>query len=570
MIGFLIGLLLGLASPAQGQERSLAIERFDANIAVNLDGTIDVTESITARFNGSWNGLYRTIPVEYRTPQGFNWTIRLDLVSATNEKGEAFETEAKRERHYLKYKIWVPGALDATKTIVLKYRAKNGLRFFEDHDELYWNVTGDEWDVPIQAASATIVLPPGAAGIRATAFNGAYGATSKDAAVVTDGGTVRVTLPGSLAFREGLTAVVGWNKGLVTAPTATDRAGGFLAANWPLLIPIPVFFGMFGLWRKLGRDPQRRPTTVQYEPPQGMSPAEAGTLIDNTADMRDITATLVDLAVRGYLKIEEREQKGLFGLLSRTEFVFHRLKPVSEWESLKGHEGQILRGIFQGGSAPLVEMSDLENTFYRALPAIRDGIFAELLAKKYYRSRPDSVQGAAIFGAVVLGAAIAIGGAAVSSYFNLTPVPFIVAGVLSGLIAAIFGFLMPARTEGGTRALEHVFGFEEFLERVEGDRLRDFVKTPELFEKCLPFAMAFGVEKQWAKAFDGIYTTPPTWYAGSNYSGFNAGSFSHRLSTMSTRAESAMTSAPRSSSGSGFGGGGSSGGGGGGGGGGGF
>ncbi len=570
MIGFLIGLVLGLTSPARGQERSLAIERFDANIGVNRDGTIDVTETITARFAGSWNGLYRTIPVEYRTPQGFNWTIRLDLISATDDRGEALKTEAKRERHYLKYKVWVPGALDATKTIVLKYRAKNGLRFFEDHDELYWNVTGDEWDVPILAASATIVLPPGAGGVRATAFNGAYGATSKDAEVVTDGGTIRVTLPGALAFREGLTAVVGWNKGLVTAPTAADRTGGFLAANWPLLIPIPVFFGMFALWRSRGRDPERRPTAVQYEPPQGMSPAEAGTLLDNTADMRDVTSTLVDLAVRGYLKIEEREKTGLFGLVSRTEFVFHRLKPVSEWPSLKGHEGQLLRGIFQGGSAPSVEMSDLENTFYRTLPAIRDGIFAELLAKKYYRARPDSVQGAAIFGAVALGAAIGIGGAVVSSSFNLTPVPFIVAGGLSGLIAAIFGFFMPARTEEGTRALERVLGFEEFLERVEGDRLRDFVKTPELFERCLPFAMAFGVEKQWAKAFDGIYTTPPTWYAGTNYSGFNAGSFSQRLSTMSARTESAMTSAPRSSSGSGFSGGGSSGGGGGGGGGGGF
>ena len=569
MIGLLIALGLGATSPARAQERSLAIERFNANITVNRDGTIDVVETITARFNGSWNGLFRTIPVEYRTPQGFNWTIRLDMIAVTDDQGQALKTEANRERHYLKYKVWVPGALDATKTIVLKYRATNGLRFFEDHDELYWNVTGDEWDVPIQAAGATIVLPSGAGGIRATAFNGGYGATSRDARIATEGNTIRVTLPTSLAFREGLTAVVGWNKGLVTEPTTSDRMFGFLAANWPLLIPIPVFFGMFALWRSRGRDPKRRPISVQYEPPPGMSPAEAGTLIDNSADMRDITGTLIDLAVRGYLKIEERQEKALFGLASKEEFVFHRLKAPAEWRDLKGHERQVLEGIFGGGRLATVELSDLENSFYQTLPAIRDGIFAELLAKKYYRSRPDTVQGAAIFGAVALGAVIGIGGSVLSARFNLTPVPFIVAGVLSGIIAAIFGYFMPARTDEGARALERVLGFEEFLERVEGDRLRDFVKTPELFERCLPFAMAFGVEKQWAKAFQGIYTTPPNWYAGSHYGAFNAATFSSRLSTMSSRAESAMTSAPRSSSGSGFSGG-SSGGGGGGGGGGGF
>jgi len=132
------------ASPAAAQ-RSLAIERFEAQIRVERDGAIQVTETITARFTGSWNGIYRTIPVKYRTAQGFNWTLGLALESATDASGQPLRTEAARERHYVKYKIWIPGAQDATRTIVLRYRATNGLRFFEDHDELYWNVTGDEW-----------------------------------------------------------------------------------------------------------------------------------------------------------------------------------------------------------------------------------------------------------------------------------------------------------------------------------------------------------------------------------------------------------------------------------------
>ena len=187
---------------------------------------MDVTETITAKFTGSWNGIYRTVPVEYRTPQGFNWTLRLELLGATGTDGQALKVEGERDRHYIKYKIWVPGAEDATRTVVLRYRAKNGLRFFEDHDELYWNVTGDEWDVPIEAASARIELPAGATGVRAIAFNGAYGSTAQDAEVVIEGTAVRVTMPQPLGFHEGLTAVVGWDKGLVArADRHRPRAG---------------------------------------------------------------------------------------------------------------------------------------------------------------------------------------------------------------------------------------------------------------------------------------------------------------------------------------------------------
>ena len=561
----LLGLLVG---SARAQERSLTIQQFSAAIAVKPDGSIEVAETLTARFVGTWNGLFRTIPVEYRTPQGFNWSIRLQLLSVTDDRGTKLRTEASRERHYLKYKIWVPGAADATRTIVLKYRATNGLRFFADHDELYWNLTGDEWEIPIEHAEATITLPNGAAGVRAIAFNGAYGATSHDAEVGIDGATVRVTLPKPLAFHEGLTAVVGWNKGVVAEPTSGDRVVGFLASNWPLALPIPVFLAMFAFWRRLGRDPERRPISVQYEPPTELTPAEAGTLIDNSADMRDITATLVDLAVRGFLKIEEREDPKLFGLVKNQDFVFHRLKPGAE-SGLKAHEQRVLEGVFEsGGSA--ARLSDLKDEFYQYLSGIKDGIFDGLKSQGYYRSRPDTTRALWAGGGVALGIGIGAGGGALSGMVNLTPVPFIIAGVLSALIVIAFATVMPARTEAGARALERVLGFEEFLQRVEGDRFREFVKTPEMFEKYLPYAMAFGVEKKWAKAFEGIYTDPPRWYAGTNPMGFNAAIFSSRLSTMSSQAATAMASSPRSSSGSGFGGGGSSGGGGGGGGGGGF
>ena len=550
-------------------QRTIAITRFEAHIVVNTDGTVDVTEMITARFKGRWNGVYRTVPVDYHTPEGFNWSLRLSETSATSDDGASLKLESTRSGHYQKFKIWVPGAEDATRTVWLHYRVANGLRFFDDHDELYWNITGDEWDVPIESASAEITLPEGATGVRATAFNGVYGSVARDAKVKMDGRVVRVRMPKALGFHEGVTAVVGWNVGLVTRPTVADKARGFLAANWPLALPLPVLLGMLVLWWKRGRDPRKRPVTVQYEPPKDVTPAEAGVLLDEQADVRDVIATLVDMAVRGFIRIEEREEPRLFGLWMDKEFVFHRLKPREEWRDLGDHERLLLHGLFDthGDS---VELSDLKNEFYKSMGAIRTAVMKRLVTRGFYRADPTAVRTQWRFGAIFLGFVTAVAGGVMGAKFGFTPLPFMVAGVLIALIVGIMGHLMPARTVPGTRTLEQVLGFEEFLSRVEKENYARVAKTPEMFERFLPYAMAFGVERQWARAFKDIVHTPPRWYSGGNMSSFDAGSFTGRMSALSSSAGSAMTSSPRSSGGSGFSGGGSSGGGSGGGGGGGF
>jgi len=557
-----------IAATSLSAQRSYSIERFDARIRVNRDASIDVTETITARFVGSYNGLFRTIPVQYRTAQGLNWTLGVSLQSAQDDAGRNLRTETSRPSHYVKYKIWIPGAANATRTIVLRYRATNGLRFFDEHDELYWNVTGDEWEVPIRAASAVIELPPQTPGVRAIAYNGVYGATARDANVAIDGPFVRITMPHALDYHEGVTAVVGWDKGVVAAPTAADRALATVSSNWPLLIPMAVFLLAFAAWWRGGRDPRRRPIAVQYEPPAKMSPAEAGTLLDNSADMRDITATMVDLAVRGKLRIEEHQNPKLFGLFGGgVEYTLHRL---IKGESLAPHEAGVFDGVFDG-RGDSVKLSELKDEFYKKLPPIRDAIFDELTANGFYRSRPDKVKQKWIGLAVGTGVLTAIVGTYISKLTQLTPVPFIIAGLISAIIVLIFAQIMPARTESGTRALEQVLGFEEFLRRVESDNLkRVIIGHPELFDKYLPYAMAFGVEQQFARAFEGIYTEAPRWYVGPSMMNFSVGHFSSSMSHMSSVAATTMSSSPRSSSGSGFGGGGGSGGGGGGGGGGAF
>jgi hypothetical protein len=554
--------LLTGSAPAHAQ-RSIVLERFDVEIQVHADRTIDVIETIRARFVGPWNGIYREIPVEYRTPQGLNYSLRLDVQDVTGADGRALRYESRRHRHYRQLQIWVPGATNATRTLVIRYRVRNALRFFVEHDELYWNVTGDEWEMPINLARARIRLPDGVEGVRATAFTGGYGSREEAARLEIDGPHVRVQTVRALNFKEGLTAVIGWNPGVVTRPTAADRVAGTLRSNLLLLIPLLVLPAMWWIWHARGRDPSLRPITVRYEPPANLTPAELGTLADGRPDLRDITATIVDLAVRGYLRIEELERRALLGLVSRPDYSFTLHKPRAEWASLEPHERKLLDALFRraGSAFDSVTLSDLENRFYKDLPAIRNHLYDELTARGHYTGRPDRVIAFWVAAGVALGVVTIGGGLALSDRFGLSSLTAIVSGALSAAIVCLFARVMPARTEEGARMLEEIRGFEEYLSRVESDRFARTIDSPELFEKYLPFAMALGVERAWAKAFDGIAKQPPEWYRGAGVTGFRPVIFADSLNRMSTQAATAMASAPRSSGGSGFSGGGSSGGG---------
>ncbi|HXP82046.1 MAG TPA: DUF2207 domain-containing protein [Verrucomicrobiae bacterium] len=554
--------LLAVALAASASARTLKIEKFSAEIIVEPDSSLDVTETIEAEFIGVWHGLNRAIPVEYVTPQGFNYSLFVKFEGATDDAGQTLKVDSSREGHYLKWKIYVDEATDVVRTIHLHYLVRNGLKFYEDHDELYWNVTGDESEVPIDNASAQILLPQGVTGVRTNEFTGSYRSRGQDAEVTASDSTVGVYMTRPLSFHEGLTIVVGWDKGFVKEPGTSDLIGQFLVSNWPIFLPIPVFLFMFWLWSSRGRDPRVGPIAVQYAPPEGMSPAEAGTLVDEDAAMRDITATIVDLAVRGYIVIEEKEKSGIMGLLHNKEYVFHLKKGLQEWTGLKAHELALLAGIFSNGAQTEVELSTLQNQFYKNLPGIKNNIFDELMDHGYFQHRPDYVRSGFVAGGIVSGVLLFFLGIAMSQKMGMTPAPFLIAAILSAGIIAGFGWFMPARTADGAKALAGVLGFEDFLSHVEAGRLERVGQTPETFEKFLPFAMALGVEKKWVGAFQNIYSQPPSWYQGGYYNGgFYPIMFVNSLDNMTMRASSVMASAPRSSGGSGFGGGGFSGGG---------
>src|SRR6266478_5732803 len=342
-------LLIAFVFPAASalSTRELRIENFQSETIVMSDGTIDVTETIQAHFlGGPWHGLYRTIPVEYVTPQGLNYTLFLDVKRVTDASGRTLKYESSRERHYRKLKIYVPDADNSTKTISIEYSVSDALKFFEDHDELYWNVTGDEWDIPIQSASARIILPEGTTNIRANIFTGAYRSRAQNAEVDIAGNGVEVRAREPLRLHEGLTVAVAFDKGFVHEPTAASKLGLFFRSNWPLGIPIAAFVVMFYLWWTRGRDPRLRPIAAQYEPPDQLTPGEVGTLVDNSADMRDITASIVDLAVRGYIVIEEHQRDRMLGLMHDKDYTFIVQKNRAEWSKLKPHEQTLLEGLF--------------------------------------------------------------------------------------------------------------------------------------------------------------------------------------------------------------------------------
>ena len=459
---------------------------------------------------------------------------------------------------------------DAVRTVVLRYTVANAIKWFSEDDrewtEFYWNATGDEWPVRIENASARITLPNQATGVRARVFTGGFGSTRSDASLDVDGTVINAATTGSLGIKEGLTVTVAWDtrvggmpdgEYVVAPPSTTERIGRFLRSNWPLALPILVFFGMLSLWRRHGRDPKRLAVAPRYEPPAGLTPAEAGALIDGRLDMRDLTAMIVDLAVRGFILIRQEPETTFLGFkVSGPTYVFELLIDQAAWGDLNRHEIRLLEALFDGRRGDLTSTSQLKNSFYKDIPGIRDSLWDALKLRGFYRSRPDRVQQGWLVGALLVGGlTIPIG--LISTNLGMAPVTLIISGILSAIIVAAFGAVMPARTRAGARAQEEVLGFEEFLEKVESDRYRRMITGPEMFERFLPYAMAFGVEETWATAFADIYVDQqPTWYVGHGTPHFHAGHLVGDLSGMATSTASAMVSSPRSSGGSGFSGGG--------------
>src|SRR5271155_1882840 len=186
--------------------KSWRVSDFQDTITVNPDGSALVNETITLSFVGEWHGIHRTIPIEYPGPDGTNYRLFVNITSINDENGAKLKYDSSISGAYRDLKIYIPNAVNATRTVEISYRVRNGTRFFEQYDEFYWNVTGNDWPVPVDHASASVHFPDAANGsLRAQAFTGVYGSTERDASAKVEGSAAEFETKNPLPMRGGLT-----------------------------------------------------------------------------------------------------------------------------------------------------------------------------------------------------------------------------------------------------------------------------------------------------------------------------------------------------------------------------
>lgn len=560
-----LGFAVALLAAGMTGVHAFAVHLFHSDITIHKDSSYTVKETIEVDFRGEQKrGIIRDIPVRTRDRYNQKRSLRVDVKGVTNGLGGRWDFKVLRSGDYLNIRIGNPDVyISGPQTYVITYTVANGMLFLDQHDELYWNVTGTDWPEGIGAASAVVTLPEGVAEgqLQAMGFVGGYG--SREQGLVTvEGNGASYNSRRPLGFKEGMTVALGWPKGMVEPPSASTRLMWFLQDNYFVFFPFIFLFGFVIAHQKLGKDPDvGLSQVVRYEPPDQLRPGEIGTLVDQKADTVDITSTIIDLAARGYLTIEEQPK----GFLGGKGYVFTKVEGAGAQDyrgGLNDYETKLMNGLFLKGTT--VSMDDLENSFYTTAKTIANNLYDSLMKRHYFTAHPETIRNtyAGIGGTLMVGGFFAAV-VALSESGTLMGIPFPplmgLAIALCGVIVLVFAPLMPKRTALGRRAYVELKGFEEYLRRAEIDDLENQEKRG-LFEKFLPYAIAFGVSHQWARAFSDVYQEPPNWYRSSSWDGrsFSIYHFSNSLDSACNRMGRALTSTPRSASsgGSSFGGGG--------------
>jgi uncharacterized membrane protein len=541
---------------AQTSSDTERITSFGGEVKINSDSTVDVRETLNYDFGGAEkHGIFRFIPIKYKA-RGGNFNLRISNINVNDENGNPYNYAISYSGNDIEIKIGDANKLvSGAKTYIISYTIRRAINYFSDHDELYWNFTGNKWEIPIENATLKVSLPVEAKdNLQYKCYQGAYG-NNAECSASANGNIISYQSGGTISPPEGMTIVAGWPKGITAKPSMWQNILDVAKDNWTLFVPIIVFILMYRHWNKKGRDPKGRRTIIaQYEPPDKLVPAEVGTLIDGSADNKDVSATIIDLAVKKFLKIKRTEEKGFLG--KNIEYTFIRLK---DEDPEKDFEKTVIRGLFSGGTKE-TKLSDLKNKFYKDLNTAKGQLYKGITEKGYYVSNPNTTR----ILWMTLGIFATIG--LIALFANFQGAFGFIAGFVSGVIILVFGWLMPAVTMKGARIKEDILGFKDFLSVTETDRLKFHnapEKNPQMFEKFLPYAMVFGVEKEWSKQFEGIYNQQPDWYEDSSGRMFSALILADIVSDFNSSAMSTIASQPSQAAGggSGFGGGGFSGGG---------
>ncbi len=560
------------------------ITQFQSHIVLDQAGGAEVTETITYDFSGeSRHGIFRDIPLT--STDGPELVV--NVLSVTDTNGAPYTYTTSRYGDVLNIKIGDADILiSGQKTYVISYMAYNAIRSFEDHDELYWNVTGNGWSIPLANVSATIDvsgLPDlDMTGVTSDCYTGALGSTETDCRSLIDGLEVSYTALKSFGPEEGMTISLSVPKGVINAvyvePSTQDGAvqdPWFMRQIVPFIKILIAFVFITSFFRilsrfgnrkvKIPRELKNRSIVTEFEPPEDLSPIEIGAILNRQVDSEEVSSIIVDLAVRGYLYIKYIT-KERFILSDTTDYEFIKLKDGSD---LVNPADKALFELFFT-SRDRVTFSELQESpelFQEYLKKIEKGTEDYLGTKGYFDKKAESrFKKLVIYLTLLGGLAIYILFSMVVSFLNeqssLAIIIFVIATIIFISCIVIIENIEKKLTSKGVEAFAKILGFKKFLEMTEKDRLAFFNAPkiqPEIFEKFLPYAMVLGVEKEWAKQFESLYLTPPGWYDGAPGDHFNSVVFASSLVALNTSFNETVSSTTPQSSGSG--GGGSSGGG---------
>ena len=635
-----IAVLAVLAVPAWLQAApqptgSRQILNFDSLIQVHRDSSMTVTETIVYQTEVRRHGIVRNFPTTYHDAHGNTVRVGFKVLEVLRDgKPEPYHLKSATngERVFIgkANQYLSPGVY----TYTIKYRTDRQLGFFKDHDELYWNVTGNAWEFPIMAAQARVELPPGGQVLKYAAYTGRQGEKGQDFQAQAGVNDVSFQTTSPLYPGEGLTVVVAWPKGVVQAPAGLAKSGYWLRDHLSSaagVLGLVLILGYYlVIWYRVGRDPAAGTIIPLFTPPQDFSPAAVRYLMQEGFDNKVMAASVVDMAVKGYLTIEEKESGVSF--LKSTTYTLRKKR--DSYDDLAAEEIRAAAQLFSTGDA--IELkSENHSAIKAALDTVKETLRVKLEKHYFVTNLNYFIAGIvltlAILAVIVLGSpreealvsgimltfwtvgcsflavfvyhrwvaargggfvkilvAIVVTLFALPFAFGLTQIGLMflaispVAAVgFAGMVFAnpLFYYLLKAPTLAGRGVMDQVEGFKLFLTVTEKERLNLLnppEKTPELFEKYLPYALALDVEVQWTEQFAQVLAAAaaagtaysPVWYSGRSFSpGYAFTDFSSGLGSSFSGAIASSATAPGSSSGFGGGGGGGFSGGGGGGGG---
>jgi uncharacterized protein (TIGR04222 family) len=585
-----LGMPAAAASGAQGG--SERIHSYDVDVRIETNGTIRVHEIIDYDFGVvPKHGIFRDVPLRFDYPPKSNHdrVYPLDVVSVQASEGtpaqytlESGDIDGIGVR---RIKIGDPDrTISGRHTYDITYTLRGVLNGFEDHDELFLNAIGPGWTVPIDRASATVEAPADIT--RVGCFSGPVESSLSCGSADISGTTATFT-QSNMAPGSALTVVVAIPKGVVPPPTPILEERFSLGAAFSVTpvtagvgggLLLVVLGGFAFLMYRFGRDRRyvgspvdqafgsesgaqefvpvlhHEETPVEFVPPDNLRPGQLGTLVDFSANPLDVTATIVDLAVRGYLVIEELPGEG--GILHKQDWKLTKKKDADA--ELKEYERKLLDAVFEDGNE--VALSDLRYTFAQKMQEVQKALTDDALSQGWFTRLPSVAR--AQWGC--LGVLVLLAGAGLTillawrTHAALLGIPLVIAGIL-----LTFGaYWIPQRTAKGTAVLRRTEGFRRFINESEKERAR-FAERKNLFSEYLPYAIVFGATGKWAAAFAGLDDQPPdtsSWYVSS--AAFSFVAFSSAIDGFTVSTSGTLTSTPPSTSGSsGFSGGGFSGGG---------